>query len=452
MKREYDVFISYKREEHTLATQLGAALATAGYSHVSDVNLKHGDHFGDAIDRMIRNSRLVIVLWTPSSSSSDWVKNEARLADKLGKYFGVMVEKTVLPVDLEFKHHQDVVNIPFSEALVKIVDAVAPILGVSPNTRSAAETRSTTLNDDLRLFETAERLGTVTSYEAYLSNFSDGVMTDVAEERLKRLKTVSYRIRKGFPNLTAIAAIAAMLTGILQVFFSEDVDRWLSRNSDLDIALQKANDFEKKFAKGQEDLKKVENNIANLVRERGNHIAKIAKMKEELDRAESAAAGLFSPEYVSEISNNLSELRSELEKRNAEVVEKTIALRELKEIVLKQQQEIRELRGKVVSIEGRFEARLIVDVHIGVKDSRHLDGASVCVIVGSKEYDEIVEYFSLYGLQLFLQPFTGSNAENRMVDAYRKGVCDALAVPNGMVDNIVREIGAQREILVLQLS
>ncbi|MEX0351191.1 MAG: toll/interleukin-1 receptor domain-containing protein [Paracoccaceae bacterium] len=88
MTQQIDVFISYKREEQPLAEQIANALKASGYSQTSDLNLKTSEHFGDAIDRMIRAAKLVLVLWTPESAKSDWAKSEARLGAELGTYLG----------------------------------------------------------------------------------------------------------------------------------------------------------------------------------------------------------------------------------------------------------------------------------------------------------------------------------------------------------------------------
>ena len=62
--QDIDVFISYKREERALADRVSAALTAQGYTAAYDVHIESGEHFGDAIDRRIRDARLVVVLWT----------------------------------------------------------------------------------------------------------------------------------------------------------------------------------------------------------------------------------------------------------------------------------------------------------------------------------------------------------------------------------------------------
>jgi hypothetical protein len=89
--QDIDVFISYKREERALADRVSAALTGRGYTVVTDLNISTGATFGDAIEQMIVDAKLVIVLWTEAAAASPWVRAEAERAFGLGKYLGVMV-------------------------------------------------------------------------------------------------------------------------------------------------------------------------------------------------------------------------------------------------------------------------------------------------------------------------------------------------------------------------
>ena len=81
--QDIDVFISYKREERALADRVSAALTARGYTVVSDLDISTGVTFGDAIEQMIHDARLVVVLWTDTAAASEWVRAEAQLAHNL---------------------------------------------------------------------------------------------------------------------------------------------------------------------------------------------------------------------------------------------------------------------------------------------------------------------------------------------------------------------------------
>ena len=204
--QDIDVFISCKREERALATQVAGALEAAGYTQVTDLNLANSTHFGDEIDRLIRRSRVVLVLWTEASVASDWVKSEARLGRDLGTYLGVMVEPVELPVDLRYLQ-AEVLDAPLTDSLPRIVGAVREMIGPAQESPAAATTRSTALNDDLLFFQTAERADSLTSFRAYLDAFPSGAMADEArrivrqkEEEARRRKTLWFRLRQRLPG------------------------------------------------------------------------------------------------------------------------------------------------------------------------------------------------------------------------------------------------------------
>lgn len=224
--RDIDVFISYKREERALASLVAAALEAEGYTQVTDRNLKNADHFGDEIDRMIRRSRVVLVLWTAASVDSHWVKSEARLGAELGTYLGVMVEPVELPVDLRYVQ-AEVLEGPAAEGLPQITAAVEARIGPPETTPGDATDRSTGLNDDLMFFQTVQRVATADAFEAYLAAFPNGLMAGMARSEADRLRaeaarqqTLWWRLRQRLPGpaltltfiSTSIAAMGLLLT------------------------------------------------------------------------------------------------------------------------------------------------------------------------------------------------------------------------------------------------
>ena len=79
------VFISYKREERDIAKQLASALERASWQVWWDPHLRAGERFDDVIEAAIKDSVAVVVLWSERSVESQYVKDEASLALRLGK-------------------------------------------------------------------------------------------------------------------------------------------------------------------------------------------------------------------------------------------------------------------------------------------------------------------------------------------------------------------------------
>ena len=99
-----DIVISYKREEHQTARALADGLRAKGWTVWWDPKLRAGEHFDDAIERAIRDAKCVIVLWSKLSTKSEYVKDEANFAKKLGKLVPVAIDDAELPFRFQGLH------------------------------------------------------------------------------------------------------------------------------------------------------------------------------------------------------------------------------------------------------------------------------------------------------------------------------------------------------------
>jgi hypothetical protein len=87
-----DVFISYVREEQEWAKWLAGSLKKKGLSIWLDKReLLCGREFAPEIERAIRNSRSVIVLWSGLSVTSEYVNKEASLGYDLKKLLPIII-------------------------------------------------------------------------------------------------------------------------------------------------------------------------------------------------------------------------------------------------------------------------------------------------------------------------------------------------------------------------
>src|SRR5262245_33633606 len=84
-----DIFISYSKADHALASKLSAFLEAEGWSVWWDKSLGAADLYRDEIMKQLAAARAVITIWTTNSIKSDWVRAEAGHAKKEGKLIPV---------------------------------------------------------------------------------------------------------------------------------------------------------------------------------------------------------------------------------------------------------------------------------------------------------------------------------------------------------------------------
>jgi formylglycine-generating enzyme required for sulfatase activity len=73
-----DVFISYAREDRLLAQRLAHALEAGGRTVWWDREILPGKDFAELIAAELAQAKAVVVIWSPTSVKSGWVRDEAR--------------------------------------------------------------------------------------------------------------------------------------------------------------------------------------------------------------------------------------------------------------------------------------------------------------------------------------------------------------------------------------
>jgi hypothetical protein len=92
-----DIFISYKSERKLAAEHFAEVLLRYGYSVWFDYSLVKGKDFAQQIERQIRASKSLVVLWCSLSIGSRWVREEVHLAHDLGILIPVKIEPCDIP-------------------------------------------------------------------------------------------------------------------------------------------------------------------------------------------------------------------------------------------------------------------------------------------------------------------------------------------------------------------
>ena len=102
-----DLFVSYARADRERVAPLVAALEGEGWSVWWDPEIAPGQEFDRLIAEELGKARATIVVWTPTSVSSRWVRGEAREAADRGVLAPVRFNGAELPIDLRAIHTTD---------------------------------------------------------------------------------------------------------------------------------------------------------------------------------------------------------------------------------------------------------------------------------------------------------------------------------------------------------
>src|SRR5487761_962578 len=102
-----DVFVSYARSDKARVAPLVAAIEANGWSVWWDPEITPGQEFDDQIEAEINAAKAVLVVWTPISVASRWVRGGAREAAERGILVPVRFEQARLPMDVRAIHTTD---------------------------------------------------------------------------------------------------------------------------------------------------------------------------------------------------------------------------------------------------------------------------------------------------------------------------------------------------------
>lgn len=90
-----------------MARLFAESFADEGLKVWWDAVLHSGETFDEVIERNLRAAKAVVVLWSPQSVTSRWVRAEATQADRANKLVPVIIEKCNLPIIFELTHTTD---------------------------------------------------------------------------------------------------------------------------------------------------------------------------------------------------------------------------------------------------------------------------------------------------------------------------------------------------------
>jgi adenylate cyclase len=102
-----DVFVSYARSDKARVAPLVAAIEANGWTVWWDPEMSPGQEFDRQIAAELKIAAAVLVVWTPNSVESRWVRGEAREGAERGILVPVRFEDADLPIDVRALHTTD---------------------------------------------------------------------------------------------------------------------------------------------------------------------------------------------------------------------------------------------------------------------------------------------------------------------------------------------------------
>jgi adenylate cyclase len=129
------VFLSYARDDAPAAKQLADCLGRAGHQVWWDRHIQGGSRFASEIDRELKGSEAVVVLWTPASIDSAWVQDEAAEGRDTGRLVPVTLGGSRPPLGFRQFHTVDLGSWNGEGAphdLNDLLDAIAKVGGNRP--------------------------------------------------------------------------------------------------------------------------------------------------------------------------------------------------------------------------------------------------------------------------------------------------------------------------------
>ena len=201
-----DVFVSYARTDKERVAPLVAAIEARGWSVWWDPEIAAGQQFDDQIEAELNAAKSVLVVWTPTSVASRWVRGEAREAADRGILVPVRFDEARLPMDVRALHTTDLdhwrndpASPPFQEVLRALASMIARNSAPQAGKSAPGSARPASAAKTNRVSICALPFVNM-SGDAEQEYFSDGISEDIITDlsKISSLAVVSRNTAFGF--------------------------------------------------------------------------------------------------------------------------------------------------------------------------------------------------------------------------------------------------------------
>ena len=195
-----DVFVSYARTDKARVAPLIAAMEAKGWSVWWDPEITPGQEFDNQIDTELVAAKAVLVVWTPTSVISRWVRGEARDAAERGILVPVRFDQARLPIDVRAIHTTDLDGWredPSHPAVQECLNALAAMIARSQTAGSTKMGKASAAEpQETARFSICVLPFTNMSGDPEQDYFSDGITEDIITD-LSKVSALSVISRNG---------------------------------------------------------------------------------------------------------------------------------------------------------------------------------------------------------------------------------------------------------------
>ncbi len=132
--KRHTAFLSYARADQAQATKLSKALEEAGLKVWWDTLIEGGAAFAKSIESALESCDAVVVVWSRTSVTSDWVLDEAAKGRDLHKLVPVSLDDTLPPLGFRQYHSIDLSGWRGNADAAEIVGVVRAVAAAASQT------------------------------------------------------------------------------------------------------------------------------------------------------------------------------------------------------------------------------------------------------------------------------------------------------------------------------
>ena len=180
-----DIFLSYNREDAVRAKHFAEAFSAEGFDVWWDATLRSGEAYDEVTEEALANARAVVVLWSPRSVVSRWVRAEATEAERNKTLLPVMIEPCKRPIMFELLQTAELEHWHGDQADPAWLDFlrhVADFVGKDAKSGNAADDRPpiSTLQTSIIVLPFAN-MSADPEQEYFADGISEDIITDLSK-------------------------------------------------------------------------------------------------------------------------------------------------------------------------------------------------------------------------------------------------------------------------------